>query len=149
MKFTLNVTVNWKDGTDKTIYCHPQSLYNLKKVVGEFITDTLDATSFMFVVVKQPEMSDFSCDSHGRPYLRVEDAKEGVIVECSGLTCMTEMEEATLLRDSNGALFFSCADGRHYIKGQLDHAGTCYLGLYNVEVQDRKGKEEKSEATGT
>ena len=55
MKYRLDVTVNWKDGGEWTIHCHPQSLYNLKKVVGDFVRDTRDASSFVFVVV---------CESH-------------------------------------------------------------------------------------
>jgi len=145
-RYTLDVTINWKDGSDNTIYCHPNSLYNLKKVIGEFIQDSREASSFMFTVVKNEE--DL-CDSHGREYLLVQDGKEGVIVECRGFPCMNEGEEATLLRDNNGSLFFCCADGHHHIKGQLNFSGTAYVGLYNVKIQDGKGEEKKPEATGT
>jgi len=53
MKFRLEVTINWKDGTEKALACNPQSLYNLKKVIGEFIEDSRgSASSFVFTVVK-------------------------------------------------------------------------------------------------
>jgi len=56
MKYRLDVTVNWRDGTEKTIVCNPYSLYNLKQVVGRIIEQSSkDASSFMFVVCESHE----------------------------------------------------------------------------------------------
>jgi len=56
MKYRLDVTMNWKAGTEKTIVCNPCSLYSLKRIVGMIIErNSKDASSFMFVVCESHE----------------------------------------------------------------------------------------------
>jgi hypothetical protein len=56
MKYRLDVTVNWKDGSEKTIHCNSNSIYNLKNVIGDFV-ENRDASSFVFVVVKNDSVN--------------------------------------------------------------------------------------------
>jgi len=51
VKYRLDATVNWNDGTETTIQCHPNSLYHLKKAIANFVV-TKDTTSFVFVVCR-------------------------------------------------------------------------------------------------
>jgi hypothetical protein len=48
-EFTVDVTINYADD-DKTIVCHPQGVYALKKLVEHFLEIERGATSFVFTV---------------------------------------------------------------------------------------------------
>ena len=63
MKYDLLVTVNYPDGGEKEIMCRPTSLYNLKRIVGNFILDSRGgASSFTFIVTQQEEEDGESSD---------------------------------------------------------------------------------------
>lgn len=72
------------------------------------------------------------CDMQGRPYLKLNSAKERQIIETDGgFTCIGEGEKVELLKDNHG-LYFICEDGQHYIEGQADDGLHC-IGLYEVQ----------------
>jgi hypothetical protein len=64
MSYHLVVTVNYPDGGEKEISCHPKTLYNLKRIIGDFIQDSRGgASSFVFTVVEQEEKDGGSPDT--------------------------------------------------------------------------------------
>ena len=75
-------------------------------------------------------MTNATKDTNGRDYLSVADATAGDRVEVdAGFTCIGTEEQRMLGLDDDG-LFFECADGRHYLAGQINDAGTHYVGVY-------------------
>ena len=52
MRYTVVVTVNYKDGTDREVTVNPKHLEDLKILVATFIKDSRDASSWMFTVVE-------------------------------------------------------------------------------------------------
>jgi hypothetical protein len=48
--FRVDVTVNYRDGTEKTIKCNPRNVRDLKKTVEHFVSIEPQASSFIFTV---------------------------------------------------------------------------------------------------
>ena len=89
-------------------------------------------------------------DLQGRPWLTVQEAKEGALIEHdNGSPCWTK-PQYTLLREEDNELYFQCAEGRHGLDGQLDDpTGTFYIGLYSAaKPQDLQKRLEKEAMTG-
>jgi hypothetical protein len=83
--------------------------------------DTMIVTMGDFTMTQQTDLS-------GRPWLKLNEAKAGMLIETdAGFTCI-EARRITLQSDKAG-LFFACADGKHYISGQADDGIHC-VGLY-------------------
>lgn len=69
-----------------------------------------------------------SHDVHGKPYLKLTEAKAGQIVSIDrGFDCHSGGLE--LLNKDEKGLYFSCAEGKHYIDGQCDDGIHC-IGIY-------------------
>lgn len=73
-------------------------------------------------------------DANGRPYLKLADAKQGMIVELDeGFTCRVA-GKAMLFHDCvrGGAegIYFMCKEGSHFIRGQADDGIHC-VGIYS------------------
>ena len=61
-------------------------------------------------------------------YAKETEVKVGtVLIADGGFTCIKEGAELAAQEDSAG-LFVPCADGHHYLDGQLDD-GDVYIGL--------------------
>lgn len=71
-------------------------------------------------------------DSFGRPYLTVEQAAPGMLIEVDdGFPCASGAGVHELKCGSpDGELYFKCENGSHEICGQEDGSGTYYIGLY-------------------
>ena len=72
-------------------------------------------------------------DKNGRPYLKLADAKQGMIVELDdGFTCRRS-SKAILFHDGwlegSYGIYFFCDDGTHYISWQCDDGIHC-IGIY-------------------
>lgn len=68
-------------------------------------------------------------DKSGRAYLKLTDAKDGMLVELDeGFTCRSA-GKAMLYSDGSGAIYFNCDDGSHDISGQADDGIHC-IGIY-------------------
>lgn len=60
-------------------------------------------------------------------YAKEADVKAGdVLVTDGGFTCMKDKELKTVCEDENG-LYITCAEGHHYLDGQLERKE--YIGL--------------------
>lgn len=82
-------------------------------------------------------------DLKGRAWLHSEKVKPGDKVTCDeGFDCLSHTIEHTVRRDAKrggglGSLYLSCADGRHYLDGQLDEDDCgALVGLYPVVAAD-------------
>lgn len=74
-------------------------------------------------------------DSNGRPYLKLAEAKQGMIVELdSGFTCRNA-GKAMLYANETGGLYFLCDEGTHHVKGQADDGIHC-IGIYPIQDAD-------------
>lgn len=72
-------------------------------------------------------------DTKGRAYLKVADAKPGMIAECDGgFICVSEGTQVLIKTDAIGALWFTCRHEKHYLDGQLSDDCECYIGIYPV-----------------
>ena len=72
-------------------------------------------------------------DKNGREYLKLADAKQGMIVELDdGFTCR-RAGRAMLYHDCLSVgpygLYFMCSDGSHLIQGQCEDGIHC-IGIY-------------------
>jgi len=72
-------------------------------------------------------------DKNGREYLKLADAKQGMIVELDdGFTCR-RAGKAMLYHDGAKmgphGIYFMCEEGSHYIDGQVDDGIHC-IGIY-------------------
>ena len=66
--------------------------------------------------------------------LKMEDVHVGdTLVLDNGFTCH-EPGPVVIMRDGEGALFFKCNNGHHYIDGQEDEFGTL-IGMKRETVQ--------------
>lgn len=76
-------------------------------------------------------------DKQGRPYARLSDLKQGDTVHVDGdFTCVDPWSNRIVRSDDHG-LYIHCAEGHHYLDGQLNRRG--YLaGIYK---QDAEGGE--------
>jgi hypothetical protein len=74
-----------------------------------------------------------SRDANGREWASADKLKAGDTVECDGdFTCIPAGATRVVCEDHNG-LYIACADGKHYLDGQLDFGGgPFYVGLYQV-----------------
>jgi len=68
-------------------------------------------------------------DTSGREYLKLADAKDGMIVELDGGFTCRRAGKAMLYHDRAKGLYFFCDDGSHYISGQADDGIHC-IGMY-------------------
>lgn len=67
-------------------------------------------------------------DIKGRDYLKLSEAKDGMIVELDdGFTCRKAGK--AMLYSKDGELYFFCDDGTHLISGQADDGIHC-IGIY-------------------
>jgi hypothetical protein len=66
----------------------------------------------------------------GRPYLKLSEARQGLIELDSGFTCR-RAGPVMLFKDERG-LYFHCDDGTHYLDGQADDGEHC-VGVYSCE----------------
>ena len=76
-------------------------------------------------------------DNNGREYLKLADAKQGMIVELDdGFTCR-KAGRAVLYHDGLSVgpygLYFVCSDGSHLIQGQCYNDGIHCIGIYPGE----------------
>lgn len=62
-------------------------------------------------------------------FLKIADAKPGMIVCCTGFDCMDETPREIM--SDNGDLLVRCSLGHHYLDGQID--GDEYVGIYQPE----------------
>lgn len=63
------------------------------------------------------------------PFAQIADVHEGTkLIADGGFTCLKAGAAVTVERGADG-LFVPCADGKHFIDGQLDD-GDEYIGLY-------------------
>lgn len=69
-----------------------------------------------------------SHDLNGREYLKLADAKEGLIELDDGFTCH-QGGKAMLYSDGDGGFYFYCNSGKHDIGGQADDGIHC-IGVY-------------------
>lgn len=63
-----------------------------------------------------------------RTYLKLADAKEGLVELDTGFTCHVG-GKTMLHRNKNGELFFYCDSGKHEIAGQVEDGIHC-IGIY-------------------
>jgi len=68
-----------------------------------------------------------SHDKFGIPYLKLSEAKQGLVRLDGGFTCHSKGE--TMLFARNGKFYFMCKDGDHFIEGQADDGIHC-IGIY-------------------
>lgn len=62
--------------------------------------------------------------------LRLEDVKDGdVLIADAGFTCLPDGGARTVHEDNDGHLYVSCAEGRHYLNGQISSDGRHLVGL--------------------
>lgn len=68
-----------------------------------------------------------SHDKFGRAYLKLADAKQGLVDLDGGFTCHSMGKTMLFIR--NGEPYFMCKDGDHFISGQADDGIHC-IGVY-------------------
>lgn len=74
-------------------------------------------------------------DRQGRPYLKWEDVKEGVMVEPdSGVTCVDIRGVA--IRKDDRKPWIPCIYGKHYLEGHLNKDAVC-VGFYKLGDPDK------------
>lgn len=71
-------------------------------------------------------------DTNGRPYLKLADAKPGMIVEIDASFTCRKAGKAMLYWDHSRGIYFFCDDGCHYISGQCTDGIHC-TGIYPAE----------------
>jgi hypothetical protein len=71
-------------------------------------------------------------DVHGRPYLTTAQARAGAVVTVDGdFDCVIGWSQHELIHDEEeDGLYFRCEAGRHFLSGQYEEDGDCYVGLY-------------------
>lgn len=70
-------------------------------------------------------------DQFGRAWLKLSEAKAGQHVELDdGFTCRAS--GVAKLEAEGEALYFKCADSKHFISGQADDGEHC-VGIYPLE----------------
>ena len=67
-------------------------------------------------------------DTDGRAYLKLSEAREGLIELDAGFTCRVA-SRAILYRDERGKFYFNCAEGSHFLDGQANDGEHC-IGVY-------------------
>ena len=70
-------------------------------------------------------------DVEGKEYARVDAVVEGNILIADGdFTCIHKGEKLVVGKSRDGSLSIPCHDGEHGLDGQINDAGTHYVGLY-------------------
>jgi hypothetical protein len=73
-------------------------------------------------------------DTKGRTWAKLSLLKAGDVVELdSGFKCRAA-GRADVHNDGQGGLYFRCAHGHHYLRGQADD-GEHLVGVYAVETK--------------
>lgn len=71
-------------------------------------------------------------DLNGREYLKLEEARPGMVVELdSGFECF-KASTVTLMSDNEG-LYFYCTAGLHYIHSQCNSETSHCIGMYKCD----------------
>lgn len=69
-----------------------------------------------------------------RTATKLSELKPGdVLIADGGFTCLLNGEACPVKAASSGNLYIPCADGQHFLDGQLDHDGDSLLGLRLAE----------------
>lgn len=77
-------------------------------------------------------------DIHGKSWALVSETKVGsVLIPDKGFDCMEEAIACIVDHDADD-LYVPCAEGRHYLDGQLSDDGTEYVGLWRSPVTMEK-----------
>lgn len=75
-------------------------------------------------------MTDYKTDVHGHEYAKLSQLKAGdFVVVDDGFDCMSAWQAFGVLEDEGG-LYLPCADGGHYLDGQLDTDNDTLVGIY-------------------
>ena len=75
-------------------------------------------------------MRDNAKDTLGKPYATTASTRAGdFVVTDAGFDCLAANTRHKVEADADG-LFVRCADGQHYLEGQLSDDETAYVGLY-------------------
>jgi hypothetical protein len=72
-------------------------------------------------------------DIQGRPWAKVSEVKNRSIVKMDDdFSCMMGGVNR-IVQEDDGGLFVVCAEGHHYLNGQLSEDETHYVGVYHVQ----------------
>jgi hypothetical protein len=81
-------------------------------------------------MVQSTQSSSTTVDRQGREYARLSELYAGMYVQVdSGFTCLAPWTIHKVKRNE-GRLFIGCADGHHYLEGQLAANGDSLVGIY-------------------
>jgi hypothetical protein len=79
------------------------------------------------------KMSTNVADTNGRAYASVAETKAGDVLEADGsFDCMLQGERFEVFSEGD-MLYVRCDQKHHALSGQLNDAGTHYVGFYPVK----------------
>lgn len=71
-------------------------------------------------------------DKNGRPYARLDALSVGDSVETDDCFTCRKVGQVSKVKIDEGRLFIDCADGKHFLDGQLQDEGDALIGVYPV-----------------